>query len=453
MKKSIKFNLLALFIASLLIVLTFGVIINNTYLESHYIAKDQFRLAELADEIIVAINEKDLELIADIEYDAKVSVAIIDKRFNPIFGHRHIDVEIYREIRENDKFPLYKLIDGHDTMLVYAVEFPEGYVVLLSPLDIIQNSIQITNDFHFITAILAILIGSSFTFLFSKQFTKPIIEMSEISLSMANLDFSNKIEYNSENELGMLANSINSLSQNLEKNINHLNDQVEFQKVLSRNISHELKTPVAVIKGYVEGLYYGIADTDEMKEQYYKIVINECDRMSNLISEMLSFSKISATQFELKDLNDINTFDIKEEIINIFGATIERQEIEFTMDIEEFYFTGDNGTIVRIISNFISNAIKYGDNKEMSLTIKRENNNVMIVVYNTGELIEASHLSRVFDAFYTLDAARTRERNGHGLGLAIVKSIADLYSGKVDVRNKGNGVEFSFVFPQNLNIT
>lgn len=445
--KSIKFDLVVLFVTSLVIILTFGVLINNTFLEKHYIARDESRLEDIANEVNLTVENKQFDLLEEIEYDAKISIAVVDKHLNPVFGRRHIDSNIRREISNAKSFPIYKLVGNSDPLLVYVKEFSNGYIVLSNPLVIIQNSIQITNDFHIITSILAILIGSIFTIIFSNRFTKPIIAISAITKSMSKLDFSKKIEYKKENELGDLANSINSLSQNLEKNINQLQDEVAFQKVLTRNISHELKTPVAVVKGYVEGVYYGIAETDEEKENYYKIIINECDRMNNLISEMLEFSKISATKFTLSDLTQLKTLDIKEEVLGIFNSTMERQKINFEVEIEDITFMGDHSTIIRVLSNFISNAIKYGDNKIILLSIKKVENNIIISTINTGENIDTEHLTRIFDAFYTLDPARTRENNGHGLGLAIVKSIADLYNGKVNVKNNPTGVEFTFTFP------
>lgn len=450
MGKSINFNLSALFILALLIVLSFGVLLNNSFMENHYITRDKARLEGIVKEVKQTIENKDIDLIDDIEYDAKVSISVVDTHLTPIFAHRPLQMEVHKEIRDSETFPIYTLINTSDPLLLYVDKFSNGYIVITNPLIIIQNSLQITNEFHILTAILAIFIGCFFTIIFSKQFTKPIIEISSITQSIAELDFSKKIEYKKENELGTLANSINSLSENLEKNITKMKDEVEFQKVLSRNISHELKTPVAVIKGYVEGVYYGIAETDAEKEQYYKIIINECDRMNTLINEMLEFSKISATKFTLSDLTELKTLDIKDEVSTIFNETIERQEINFIFNIEEFTFMGDHGTIIRIISNFISNAIKYGDNKEIIFSIKKDKNNVLITTFNSGEQIEAAYLNRIFDAFYTLDAARTRERNGHGLGLAIVKSIAELYNGKVTVKNKSNGVEFTFTFPHNF---
>lgn len=447
MKKSIKFNIISLFVSSLIIVLSVGIFINNTFLEDHYINQDEKRLSEIAKEVKQAFHEKDLDLIEDIEYDSKISILVVDNRLNTIVGRRHLEGDIHKEISESTIFPIYKRIDSQEPLLVYIEKFSNGYIVLSNPMLIIRNNLQITNDFNIITSILAILIGFGFMIIFSKLFTKPIIEISSIAESMSKLDFSKKIDYKRDDELGVLANSINSLSNNLEKNINQLKEEVEFQKVLSRNMSHELKTPIAVIKGYVEGVYYGIAETDEEKEQYYKTIINECDRMNNLITQMLDFSKISATSFSLNDITQLNSILIKDEIKAIFSPIIETHNIKFTFDCKDFNFNGDNNTIIRVISNFISNAIKYGDKKEIVLSLKTKNDMIIMSVFNTGENIEDSKLNRIFDAFYTLDDSRSRENNGHGLGLSIVKSIADLYSGEVFMENKNDGVRATFIFP------
>ncbi len=450
MKKSIKFNVISLFVSSLIIVLSVGIFVNNTFLENHIIRREQSRLEGVADSIETAFKNKNTDLIEEIEYDSKISVIVVDERLNTILGRRHLEGEIHKEISSTEVFPMYKMIETSEPVLIYVKKFSSGYIILINPLITIRSNLQITNDFHIITSVLAILIGFVFMIIFSKLITQPIIEISTIAQSMSNLDFSKKIEYKRNDELGLLADSINSLSNNLENNINQLKEEIEFQKILSRNMSHELKTPIAVIKGYVEGVYYGIAETDEEKENYYNIIINECDRMSNLISDMLDFSKISATKFSLKDLTVLNSIKIKDEIVNIFSPTLESQNIKFTTNCEDFDFNADYSTLIQVISNFISNAIKYGDNNEIIFNLKIEDNNIIITIFNTGQNIKENKLNRIFDAFYTLDESHTRENNGHGLGLSIVKSISQLYSGEVFMKNKPNGVEASFIFPLDI---
>lgn len=450
MKKSIKLNIISLFVSSLIIVLSVGIFINNTYLESHIISREETRLKEISQNVKELFINKDIELIEELEYESKVSIIIVDNKLNTIVGRRHLESEIKKQILSSDIFPLYKRIDTNEPLLVYVQQISSGYIILINPLITIHNNLEITNDFHIITAILAIFIGFIFMMIFSILFTNPIIEISTIAESMSKLDFSKKIDYKRDDELGLLANSINLLSDNLEKNITQLKDEVEFQKVLSRNMSHELKTPIAVIKGYVEGVYYGIAETDEEKEHYYNIIINECDRMNNLISDMLDFSKISATKFTLKDLTLLNSIDIKNEIYNIFSPTIENLNINFIINCDDFNFHADHSTIIRVISNFISNSIKYGDNNDILLSLKKDEDMIYIINFNTGENIDDNKLNRIFDAFYTLDESHSRENNGHGLGLAIVKSIAELYSGVVFMQNKDNGVEVKFIFPNNF---
>lgn len=448
MKRSIKFNLIALFVSSLIIVLSVSVFINNVFLESHYINREKSRFESLAKEIQDAFQEKNTTLIEEIEYEAKTSVLVVDNRLNTIVGRRHLEGDIHKKITETSEFPIYTKFSTNEPLLVYVDKFSSGYIILSTPMIVITDNLEITSDFHIITIGLAVFIGFGFMIIFSKLFTKPIIEISSIAESMSKLDFTKKINYTRDDELGALANSINSLSNSLEKNINHLKEEVEFQKVLSRNMSHELKTPISVIKGYVEGVYYGIAETEEEKEQYYKIIINECDRMNNLITEMLDFSKISATNFTLNDFTELNTINIKDEIHDIFSTIFESNDINFTIDCQDFNFNGDNNTIIRVLSNFISNAVKYGNQEEIKLTIRIENEMIIMSVFNTGENIKESKLYRIFDAFYTLDDSRTRENNGHGLGLSIVKSIADLYSGEVFMENKDNGVQATFIFPK-----
>ncbi len=321
------------------------------------------------------------------------------------------------------------------SLIIYMTRMSSGhYIVMTRPLHVVADNIAMMNQFYVISGVAALIMGVLFTMYFSKRFTTPIIQMNDLAKNMASLDFSQKIEFESQNELGTLANSINFLSAELEKNIQALQGEVELQKILSRNVSHELKTPVAVIKGYAEGIHYGVADTKEKEAEYLSLIINECDRMDILIKDMLTVSKLSSDVQEYK-MEEVYTKSIGDKITASFTPIMEQKNIQFSTDIAELFIIGNEDSLVQSMYNFVSNAIKYGDGKVIHFAIKAKDDCVSMEVFNTGVELEEIQHKKIFDIFYTIDTARTRDVNGHGLGLSIVKSIAQKHGGRAYCKN------------------
>jgi signal transduction histidine kinase len=236
----------------------------------------------------------------------------------------------------------------------------------------------------------------------------------------------------------------------LKASICDLKDDIEFQKTLSRNMSHELKTPIGVIKGYAEGLLYGVADSPEMRIKYLRIIADECDRMDGLVKEILTLSRLSAKDYILHDIRECDAGKIIKSITERFSNAVKTKGIRFVTDWDsDIKIYANHELLDRAVSNLLSNAIQYcDDNKYISLSLVDTGTVVQITAYNTCGGIPAGEMNNIFNAFYKIDKSRSRESGGHGLGLSIVKSIAHLHGGDITVQNKRGGVAFVLSLPK-----
>lgn len=482
MRISIRTYLLYLFSFALTIVVGISLCLNNMFLEEYYLYRNEKIFQNVANEIM-EILEKDLtkdeieDSLFEIDRLNQVSIEVLDRSLARLFiSHspntnnldKSVDHRIHMLISANKdslrETHIYKIIDDNKdstNILIYIERIPNSindnididdlsggkYIAITRLLQPIDENIDIMNNFYMISGIIALIVSWIFTIKFSKKFTEPIIEISEIAKNMADLKFDETINYNQNNELGDLSNSINFLSTQLEKNIIDLKDEIEFQKLLSRNTSHELKTPIAIIKGYAEGLYYGIVDTEEERIKYMEVIIQECDRMDNLVKEMLTLSKITYNKLNSYSMENFNSLNLKNQIESVFINLMQQKNIDFNINIEETNIFGNEELIIQSVYNFISNAMKYGDGNKISMTLEKVENKIIIQVFNTGEKISEDEIKKIFNIFHIVDESRTRDKNGHGLGLAIVKSIAEVHNGIAYGMNQEDGVCFVIEIP------
>jgi len=298
----------------------------------------------------------------------------------------------------------------------------------------------------------------------SEYFISPIVEISKKSKELANLNFENKIISTSNDEIGLLAQNINKLSEELEHKIYELEEMnnslkanlvekeknSKIQDEFISNVSHELKTPITLILGYSEALKMDI-DKDSEAE-YLDIILDESHKMSELISNMLDMARLKSGDSELI----VKNFDIVPLLENVqtkYRILFEEKGIEFTSNIpnKELFVLGDKFKIELIITNYIVNAIRYIDNnKKINLNIFEDNEYVTVEVFNTSNPIKEEDLDRIWGSFYKIDKAHAREKGGTGIGLYIVKTIMELHNYEYGVKNVESGIVFYFKIKKNV---
>lgn len=335
-----------------------------------------------------------------------------------------------------------------------------GYVVFFrTNLENLQESSAISNTFLAYVGIIVTVVGTFIMFFITRSFTKPILVLESIAKKMSDLDFDAKYEGKSQDEIGQLGNSINMLSEKLEQTISELKvanielqsdieNKVqidEMRKEFLSNVTHELKTPIALIQGYAEGLKDNISDDEQSREFYCEVIMDEAMKMNKMVKKLLSLNQLEFGNNQ----PEIIRFDIVSLINSVIQSTeILRKQKEIEVIFEDnvpCYVWADEYMIEEVVTNYVSNAINHADGaKIIEIKIVRMDHVVRIAVFNTGELIPEEDLEKVWIKFFKVDKARTREYGGNGIGLSIVKAIMNAHNKDCGVINHTNGVEFWF---------
>ncbi|MBF4693281.1 sensor histidine kinase [Fusibacter ferrireducens] len=321
----------------------------------------------------------------------------------------------------------------------------------------IIEATQALSDFSPILITGSLLLGAIFLFIFSKMISSPLIELEQKAQKMADFDFNEYIEIKHNDEIGGLSRSLNQLSYNLEKTIKELNDANEkllddlerdrkienMRKEFIRNISHELKTPLGVIRAFTEGLQDGIVENDV--DYYSGVILEEVTTIEALVKDMLELSKLQTGAYKL----ELETFKINVLIENVIlkqTRFASEKGMSFTFERCEYdQVFGDYRKMERVVSNFVSNAVRYGQpDTRIEVKTSVSERRIRFTIQNECEPLSKEQLDRVWDKFYRADESRSKTLGGSGLGLSIVKEILDQHQAIYGVENTAKGVLFCF---------
>jgi len=331
------------------------------------------------------------------------------------------------------------------------------HIVLQCSAAAISENIRIFNGFFIILGIIAVILAGIFAYLISRRFTAPVHKLSGIAKKMSELDFSEKYVGKDNDEIGLLGQSINILSEKLEKNIGALKNanlkllqDIDLKEKTDRQrrdflsgVSHELKTPISIIEAYAEGLLE-MELSGEDKKYYCDVIADEARKMNTLIVKLMSLMELESGS----DKIELECYDITEQIQIILDnkkVLFEQSgtKAEF-LDTEKCFVWGDAFLIEEALINYLINAMKYSSG-EKSVKIWTEITNddkVKINVYNSGSHIPKEDMEGIWNSFYKLDKARTRDGVSRGLGLSIVKAIAVAHGGSCGAENTEGGIIF-----------
>ncbi len=328
------------------------------------------------------------------------------------------------------------------------------------PLSSLRESTAFFNRFLLAIGGFAIVLGGIIISFASWEITKPINALAKLSEKMSKLDFSARYCGDSEDEIGTLGKSMNILSERLESTIaelktanNELQLDVENKRRLAQkreefvaNVSHELKTPIALIQGYAEGLMDGLAEDKESRDYYCTVISDEAKRMNRMVRELMNLSALE----QGKDLPDITLFSLAKVVDGIVSSAelfLRQQDIRLEVDIpEDLKVWADEFKIEEVLTNYLNNAMHHvKEPKQISIFTEREaGDRISVHVRNTGDPIPEEELPRLWEKFYKVDKAHTRSYGGSGLGLSIVKAIAEAHHQSCGVKNTRTGVDFWF---------
>ena len=348
---------------------------------------------------------------------------------------------------------------GTDAMELFAVLSDGSFCLLRSPLENIVNSSRIANRFTGYIGIAAAIIGSIAAFFMAGRLTRPIRELTEISSRMKEMDFSAKYRGTSRTEVADLGENINELSETLERTISELktanqqlredleqrNKTEEMRQEFLSNVTHELKTPLALISGYAEGLQDGIATDPESTKFYTEVIIDEAGKMNRMVQKLLTLNQLEFGITQLSMMRfDIVGF-VRGCVASMQMLTDKKGIRTRIADSEPIYVWADEFWTEEVFDNYFTNAVNHCEGEKIiDIGFEQKENCVRVTVFNTGQPIPEEALPHLFEKFYKVDKARTREYGGSGVGLSVVKAIMEQMDRGYGVKNYENGVMFWF---------
>ena len=483
--KSVRVKLFITLSLVILLIILFLILVNNFVFGQFYIYSKTKALVSVYDLVNGYYNgevegdiRSELEKMAIqnnfdilIKDDQNVNVYTSNKDFFSTFSQKsemtnNFEANFGETIEKNKDYVIKKMKDSKNgiTYIVLSSMLDNDYFLYVRiPITSIQESVKISNNFLYLMAGFAILLSAIIVTYVSRKFTEPILELNKIAKKMANLDFSHKYRITgADDEINNLGKSINQMSDKLESTIKQLRStNIELEKDIEEkskidemrksfisDVSHELKTPIALIQGYSEGLLENVNTDEESKKFYAEVILDETNKMDKLVKQLLELMKLEYGKREFND-KKFNIVEVEKEIIRKSKVMLEEKKAEVILDTpDEINVFADDFYIEQVIGNYMTNAIKHVkevDGKkyiEIKNEVNVEKNTVTIKVFNTGDNIAEEHLNRIWNRFYKVDGSRNRTEGGTGIGLSFVKAIMNNYKQKYGVINKENGVEF-----------
>ncbi|MBQ7432634.1 MAG: HAMP domain-containing histidine kinase [Lachnospiraceae bacterium] len=447
--------------------------IQNMIVEGNYSSDEiELEMTKIRDKYNIAmlyLDADNLELVGN--YASRVEEkSMTQKLWQYMLGSAADDVTIYSQPNDFENQVVYndeqiQILETKEAMTqnTYLESwglFDEKIVYVMStPLESIQESVSIANRLLLMVGSAVLLLAVIILLVITRQVTKPILDLAEISEKMSHLDFQKRYTGKERDEIGILGNSINTMADRLQETIEELqeaNEQLkrdiqekveidEVRKEFLSNVSHELKTPIALIQGYAEGLQESVNDSPESRDFYCEVIMDEADKMNKMVRKLLTLNHLEFG----KDVLDLTEFDIVALVQSVLGAnaiTLKQKEAQVHVNMPEFaVVVGDEFKIEEVVTNYLSNALNHLDyEREIEVSVTETEDKVRVSVYNSGNPIPEEDLSKIWDKFYKVDKAHTREYGGSGIGLSIVKAIMESQGEAYGVENCKNGVEFWF---------
>ena len=323
----------------------------------------------------------------------------------------------------------------------------------------IEESVSFSNRFFLYVTLFVACVGFIIMYIVTGAFVKPVKELNNQAKRMSELDFTAKYNVRTNDEFGMLGNSINVLSEKLEKSLDELkqaNEELkqdlkqreamdEMRKEFLSNVSHELKTPIALIQGYAEGLIDNINDDEESRQFYCEVIMDEAKKMNGMVKQIMAlnqlefgYSQVSLEVFDIVDL--IHGVLAKSDILIRQKEANVRFEAAGPVNVSSDAFMAEE-----VFTNYFTNALNHvNGERRIDISLEEHKGNIRVNVFNTGDPIPEEDIGNIWDKFYKVDKARTREYGGSGVGLSIVKATMQLLGKEYGVENKDDGVLFWF---------
>lgn len=482
MKHSIKKQMMGVFIGLMTSLILVLLIINVCFLEPYYIRDKRLQFINMYQHLesmvddggfqdentavkLVRLAEKNniSFVVEDVNGKRYSNVYDFDMLMNQLTGYLLNQAQKDAEVLERtERYQINQSWDPWnktDYIDMWGTLDDGSRFLMRSPLESIKESAEISNRFLIGLGSVLMLVGAALVWYLSRRMTTPIQELTALSEKMADLDFDVSYTSGGSNEIGRLGENFNRMSNRLESTIselkranNRLKKDIEQKEKLEEmrndflgNVSHELKTPIALIQGYAEGLKEGVSDDPESRAFYCDVIMDEASKMNQMVKNLLTLNQL---EFGDEDIvfERFNLTELIRGVLQSMEILAQQSEAEVIFRQEEpICVWADEFKTEQVVRNYISNAFHHvsGD-KIVEVKMQVEDDKVKVSVFNTGTPIPEEDLKHLWDKFYKVDKAHTREYGGNGIGLSIVKAIMESFHQRYGVKNYGNGVEFWF---------
>ena len=501
-RHSIRVQLACIFILALVLVVVSSFAINRFFLQDYYVKNKTLRLERIYAQIdsVSGTGEDGNEAFAEecgrLVNDNNISAVVVNSSFEIRYSSENrSDLLISRLVwhilsndekkapitgeddgREREERPAhpekilrqtddYAMAITNDPMVssqyieLWGILGSGDLIFMRTPLESIRENVSIANTFLFYIMAGCAAIGIVIIWFLSKKITDPVLELTEVADRMAHLDFDAGYEAKGKNEIDELGEHINELSVKLRQTMsdlqtanNELKKDIEKKEELENmrmefvsNVSHELKTPIALIQGYAEGLKDNISSDEESRNFYCEVIMDEADRMNKMVKNLLTLNRLEFGNEEIK-LERINLTELVKNCMTSSDIILKQYGACATMEtVDNIYAWGDEFLVEEVFMNLFSNAVHYcSQEKRIEVSVKETGDKVRVNVFNTGTPIPEDAIPHIWEKFYKVDKARSREVGGTGIGLSIVKAVMDSLNNDCGVVNYDNGVAFYF---------
>lgn len=427
--------------------------LNNIFIDKYYLHEKKKTINKIGEEIEDLNIESAIKNINSLEEKYKISIVyipvnlkgdsenFITQNLVNEFSKKGISLKKFwlskpkiEDMKEKSINEIYNQGKLKYSILAKFI-LKDNYIFAVTmPIEHSQETIAIINKFNLILTSFSVIIIVILTFILSKKIINPVEKIKLLSRDIAKLNFrTEKIKTNDEIE--ELADSVNLMSMSLQNAQNELNKRNENLKVFIGGASHELKTPIALIKAYAMGIQDGIDDGT-----YLDIIIEQSEKMNDIINNLLYLSKYEKRELKLEN---VNLKDLIEDTIKEYDVFIESNNIEVNLNIskDKFIINTDKEGIKLVINNLISNAIKYTTDKKIYIDLNK-NEKIYLDIYNKANPNIEKELEKIWEPFYVLEKSRNKQLSGTGLGLSLVKEILDSHNLKYGIKLDNEYLKF-----------
>ncbi len=486
LRHSIKRQFALIFMTVMTGTILLCILLNNLFLGKYYLRSKKKVILDAYNIISQGANSDSYgtlefaEQLNDVCSVYNITICIMDSnsqtQYKSINGGKELEAQLIgyifglysggevKILTEGDGYVIQRISAGGDEYLEMYGRLNSGiFFIMRTPIESMRENARIANHFFAYVGVVGVLTGGIIVWFVSRRITRPILTLSRISEQMVHLDFDAKYRGKAHNEIDLLGDNINKLSASLEKSISELKtannelqkdierkEQIdEMRKEFLANVSHELKTPIALIQGYAEGLSEGISDDPESMAFYCEVIMDEASKMNNMVKKLLTLNQLEFGN----DVVSMERFDITALVKNyIQSAAILTKQNEITVgfgDYPSIYVWADEYKVEEVFMNYFSNAVNHcSGEKRIVVSLEERDSGIRVSVFNTGERIPEESIPHLWEKFYKVDKARTREYGGSGVGLSIVKAIMEAMNRSYGVENRENGVCFWFELEQ-----